>query len=77
MEVFVIGEKVSILEEAGVYTIKEILSGRVKIEDEFGFEQLIETKFVVKRRMISVHQIQPKDTNSTLSAKNKTKTDYI
>ena len=77
MEVFVIGEKVSILEEAGVYTIKEILSGSVKIEDEFGFEQLIETKFVVKRRMISVHQIQLKDTNSGLSAKNETKTDSL
>lgn len=77
MESFVVGEKVSMLDEIGVYKIKEIRSGNVCIEDEFGFEQWVASKFVVKRRSISVNTIQKKDSVDPKSTKNETKTNVI
>ena len=73
MESFVVGEKVSILDETGVFTVKEILVGKVRIEDEFGFEHWIETNFVVKRRIISVTTIHQKDSYASKPFKNEEK----
>ena len=61
MQIFEVGENVSILDESGIYTIREIQLTKVRIEDEFGFEQWIDLKFVVKRRSISVDRLQKKD----------------
>jgi hypothetical protein len=61
MQSFEVGENVSILDESGVFTIKEILQGNTRIEDEFGFEQWIDLKFIVKRRSIYVDRLQKKD----------------
>lgn len=71
MEKFVLGEQVSILEESGIYLVREIFFDTVRIEDEFGFDQIIETKFIVKRRKISIDKIQEKDRppNKTKSPK--------
>lgn len=77
MDSFTICEKVSLLEEPGVFVVKEIISGKVRIEDEFGFEQWIDLKYVVKRRSISVRTIQKKDRVESKSIKNETKTNVI
>ena len=74
MNVFVPGEKVSIINETGFFIIKEIISENVIIEDEFGFQRIIETKFIVKRRLISVDTIQEKDNLSPHKSKNEPKT---
>ena len=77
MESFVVGEKVSILDETGVFEVKEILFGKVRIEDEYGFERVIETKFLVKRRTISVELIEKKDNDKLKSSKNEAKSNSI
>lgn len=77
MECFEVGENVSILDESGVFTIKEILKGKARIEDEFGFEQWIDLKFVVKRRSIIVNRLQKKDETKPQSSKNDLKTNTI
>jgi hypothetical protein len=61
MDSFELGEHVSILDEKGVFTVKEIFINKLTLEDEFGFEQTIETRFVVKRRQIEVDRIQEKE----------------
>jgi len=77
MQTFEVGENVSILDESGVFTIKEILQGKARIEDEFGFEQWIDMKFVVKRRSISINRLQKKDETGTQFSKNDLKTNSI
>jgi uncharacterized protein YcbK (DUF882 family) len=78
MSLFQIGEKVSLLDETGVFTIREFLSGKVIIEDEFGFERLIETRFIVKRKVIAVEEIQQKDMiNAHDQSNRKRKTDAL
>lgn len=73
MDFFIVGERVSILDETGVYTIKEISSAKILIEDEFGFEQWIESNFLVKRRTISINVIQKKDSVELKSIKKDSK----
>jgi len=77
MQSFQVGENVSILDESGVFIIKEIILSKVLIEDEFGFEQWIDLKFVLKRRSISVNRIQKKDESESRSSKNDLKTTSI
>ena len=73
MQSFEVGENVSILDESGVFTIKEILQGKARIEDEFGFEQWIDLKFIVKRRSITVDRLQKKDETGSQLSKNNLK----
>lgn len=70
---FHVGEQVSILDEIGVFIIKEIFFQNIKIADEFGFERTVEAKFVVKRRAINSDHIQQKDqfTNKQLKVNTK------
>jgi hypothetical protein len=58
---FQVGEQVSIIDETGVFVIKEIHLQKMKIEDEFGFERIIELRSVVKRRAINSDRVQQKD----------------
>lgn len=74
MQTFEVGENVSILDESGVFIIKEILQGKARVEDEFGFEQWIDMKFVVKRRSISANRLQKKDETATKISKKDLKT---
>ncbi|MBM3186325.1 MAG: hypothetical protein FJZ67_08485, partial [Bacteroidetes bacterium] len=77
METFEVGENVSILDESGVFTIKEIQLNKVRIEDEFGFEQWIDLKLVVKRRTISVDRLQKKDESGVQLSRNNLKSNSI
>jgi dsDNA-specific endonuclease/ATPase MutS2 len=77
MQSFGVGEKISILDESGIFTIKEIQACKVRIEDEFGFEQWIEKKFLVKRRDISFEIVQVKDDMSNQNTKNVLKINSI
>ncbi len=77
MRTFEVGENVSILDESGVFIIKEILQSKARIEDEFGFEQWIDMKFVVKRRSISINRLQKKDETAKQFSKNDLKTNSI
>lgn len=77
MQTFEVGENVSVLDESGVFIIKEIQLTKVRIEDEFGFEQWVDLKFVVKRRSISVERLQKKDETGAQLSRNILKSNSI
>jgi hypothetical protein len=73
MDRYSIDEKVSLLNETGIFIVKKIHFENLTVEDEFGFERIVETKFVVKRRLILVDQIQEKDRVSAQKLKSESK----
>lgn len=52
MMMFEVGEKVTILNEAGTFVFVRFKNSLAVIEDEFGFEREIDASFLVKRRSI-------------------------
>ncbi len=58
---FSIGERVSILNETGIYTIIGISGTIVKVEDEHGFDQDVSLSLVVKTKPIISGKIIIKD----------------
>ncbi len=58
---FSLGERVSILKEAGQYTIIELSSTHALIRDEHGFDQEISTNQLVKTTNVSSERIVVKD----------------
>jgi hypothetical protein len=73
MNVFEIGESVSLLNETGTFVVRKILDNKVVIEDEFGFDRIIDIQFLVKKRPINVEKVIIKDfspTNTSIKPSN-------
>lgn len=74
MDTFEIGENVSLLNETGSFIVRKILGNKVLVEDEFGFDQLIDLHFLVKKRPIKVDKIIVKDFAIISAAKKRSTT---
>ena len=59
--IFAVGERISILNETGKYTVIHVDSTHVLVEDEHGFEQKVPLKLAVKATTVKTTKIILKD----------------
>ena len=59
--IFAVGERISILNETGKYTVLHVDSTHVLVEDEHGFEQKVPLKLAVKATAVKTTKIILKD----------------
>ena len=74
---FSLGERVSILNETGCYTIIEISEAVAKVEDEHGFDQEIPLSLIVKTKPVISGKIIIKDEDESSAVRKKRDFDRI
>lgn len=74
---FSIGERVSILNETGTYTIVNIADTYAEVEDEHGFDQKVTLGLIVKTKPVVSREIVIKDADETGSSIAKKGLDMI
>lgn len=74
---FSIGERVSILNETGTYTILNIAETFVEVEDEHGFDQKVPLSLIVKTKAVVSGNIVIKDEDETNRSNAKKGLDLI
>lgn len=74
---FIIGEKVSILNETGSYKVIGIESTYLVIEDEHGFDRNVPRIMIAKSKPVITRNVVRKDQDSELSERGRKRKDLV